>query len=101
MVSGVKTSNINLFSFLVNIYLYLGVVSNCFMFLIIKSKYYWVPDTKYDPPGNWNLSFYVGADILNLLFYITFCISSCIADTLIWYYSIYHFFLDFICKIKC
>ena len=52
---------------------------------IIKySKYSWVSDTEYDPSGNSNLLFYGGADILNLLFYINFSISSCIVHTLVW-----------------
>ena len=40
------------------------------LFLIVFKnilKKIWISDAEYDPSGNSNLSFYVGADILNLL----------------------------------
>ena len=31
-------------------------------------------DTEYDPSGNSNFSFHVGVDVLDLLFFIIFCL---------------------------
>ena len=38
----------------------------------IRSKQSWISDIQYDPPSNSNFSFYVEADILNLLFLCDF-----------------------------
>ena len=36
--------------------------------LMIHSKLPWVSDIEYDPQDKWNLSFHVGANVLDLLF---------------------------------
>ena len=38
------------------------------------SKQSWIPDADYDPSGNPNSSFHIGADVLNLLFLYDFFI---------------------------
>ena len=48
----------------------------------------WLTDREYDLSSNSDPSFYVGANILNLLFYIAFRISSCKVDTTILYYDV-------------
>ena len=64
--------NVILFSCLfINIYTG-GLRDSVSCFLLIYPKLSWISDTEYDPSGNSNLSFDGGAEILNLLFFITF-----------------------------
>ena len=57
-----------LFSVLL-IYVFIGGLSaNFSYFLIVYSKWSWLPETEYDPPGNSNLSFHVGTVNLNFSF---------------------------------
>ena len=46
------------------------------MFFKIYGKQSWISDTEFDPSGSSNSSFYVGADILNLLLLYEFFIFS-------------------------
>ena len=51
----------------VYIYSYWRIIRHCFMFFEYISKYSWIYGTKYNPSNNSNLSFQIGADILNVL----------------------------------
>ena len=94
IVWGVKSScfkfnQILLYFQLLLIYIWIGslsVIVSCF--LIMHWKYLWLTDREYDLSSNSDPSFYVGANILNLLFYIAFRISSCKVDTTILYYNV-------------
>ena len=54
---------------------YWWIVGHCFMFFNNVLKKSSISDTEYDPSGNSNLSFHVGADILNLFLYEFFYFS--------------------------
>ena len=74
IVSGVKSSrlypflilNITVFSILLTYICPDGLLISSPWFFEIYSKQSWISDTEYDTSGNSNLSFHVGADILNL-----------------------------------
>ena len=61
-------------------YILIGVLSvtvSCFLMILlinddIIDKWSWISDTKYNPSGNSNFSFRVGADIWNIVFYDVF-----------------------------
>ena len=61
--------NVILFSSILFIYIFIELLSvtvSCF--LMIYSKWSWIPDAEYNTSGNSNSSFHAGAGILNLLF---------------------------------
>ena len=66
--------NVILFSILFMYIFIRGLSVNASRFLIIYSKYSWISDTEYEPSGNWNSSFQVGADTLILAFLWIVCI---------------------------
>ena len=61
----------------------LSVPVQCFFKICLK--YSWISETEYDPSGDSNSSFYVGADILDLLcLHDFFFIFSCIINAKVW-----------------
>ena len=61
----------------------LPIFSPCFFKMYSKKS--WISVTEYDASGNSNLSFHVGADILNLLLlYELFYIFPSVINTKIW-----------------
>ena len=54
------------------------------MFFNHTLKKSWISDTEYDPSGNSNSLFHVGADILNIVFVWRFYIFLWIVNAKIW-----------------
>ena len=91
IVSGVKS--LRLYSFWIlnlilfsisSTYIYTdgsSISSPCFFKIYSKKMYSWI----FDPSGNSNSSYYVGADILNLLLlYSVFYVSPRVINTKVW-----------------
>ena len=60
------------------------------MFFKAYLKWFWIFNTKHDPSGNSNSSWYVGVDILSLLCNVCFFyIFLCIVNAKVWHSKIF------------